>query len=273
MDGPPAVSGDGAGTRVSPVGRETLARTSSACARVWKVIREPLLGRRAALGDSESAAVPAAASVAASEASAAASAVTHAASLASPAAALPLPSEMLAEALPSQGRGGASAARRGRGGAAGAGRAAARGRGRGRQTAAGRSRTPATATPDGISSSAVVPQQVEVPAAPHAARNVFRSRPRPASKRGPATGTALAAAAEGGPLVAPSAAADTQPVAPLLCTAVVPGSEDASWITGHPLFIKINQRGYPLPIGEQEILALRDFTPRAYGGTADIRFF
>ncbi|CAJ1392132.1 unnamed protein product [Effrenium voratum] len=48
--------------------------------------------------------------------------------------------------------------------------------------------------------------------------------------------------------------------------------DDREWLTKHPLYDKIHRRGYPLPFGDQEILALRAFTPRELGGTADLSF-
>ena len=36
---------------------------------------------------------------------------------------------------------------------------------------------------------------------------------------------------------------------------------DHEWLTNHPLYIKI-RRGYPIPIGDHEILALKNFTPK-----------
>jgi len=49
---------------------------------------------------------------------------------------------------------------------------------------------------------------------------------------------------------------------------IVPGSEDERWVRTHPLWIKITQRGYPLPFGEREILALKAYTPQRHGGDA-----
>jgi len=48
--------------------------------------------------------------------------------------------------------------------------------------------------------------------------------------------------------------------------------EDERWIRTHPLWIKFARRGYPIPISEREVLALRAYTPTEYGGTADIRY-
>mmetsp|Transcript_115693 Transcript_115693/g.327163 ORF Transcript_115693/g.327163 Transcript_115693/m.327163 type:complete len:253 (-) Transcript_115693:26-784(-) len=53
---------------------------------------------------------------------------------------------------------------------------------------------------------------------------------------------------------------------------IAAGTEDEAWVMAHPLFTKL-MRGYPLPISEQEILALRAYTPREYGGDADVRYF
>lgn len=47
---------------------------------------------------------------------------------------------------------------------------------------------------------------------------------------------------------------------------------DQEWLTNHPLYVKL-QRGYPIPIGDQDILALRAFTPRGRGGDADFTFY
>eukprot|EP00438_Fugacium_kawagutii_P018376 Skav208995 [mRNA] locus=scaffold2686:135171:139560:- [translate_table: standard] len=47
---------------------------------------------------------------------------------------------------------------------------------------------------------------------------------------------------------------------------------DREWLTNHPLYIKI-QRGYPIPIGDQDILALRAFTPKEMGGDGDFTFY
>lgn len=55
---------------------------------------------------------------------------------------------------------------------------------------------------------------------------------------------------------------------PLNESSIVPGSEEELWLRRHPLYIKLTQRGYPLPIGEFEILALKKFTPVEYGGDA-----
>mmetsp|Transcript_35502 Transcript_35502/g.65695 ORF Transcript_35502/g.65695 Transcript_35502/m.65695 type:complete len:194 (-) Transcript_35502:2-583(-) len=59
---------------------------------------------------------------------------------------------------------------------------------------------------------------------------------------------------------------------PLRESGIQPGSEEEQWVLDHPLFHKI-ERGYPLPIGAIEILALKAFTPREYGGSADINAF
>lgn len=53
---------------------------------------------------------------------------------------------------------------------------------------------------------------------------------------------------------------------------IVPGSEDERWVRNHPLYIKITQRGYPLPFGEREILALKAYTPCEYGGDAVVGY-
>lgn len=58
---------------------------------------------------------------------------------------------------------------------------------------------------------------------------------------------------------------------PVAC-GIPPGSEEESWVLGHPLWSKIARRGYPLPISEREILALRAYTPREHGGSADVRY-
>eukprot|EP00746_Dinoflagellata_sp_MGD_P164726 gnl/MRDRNA2_/MRDRNA2_93547_c0_seq1.p1 gnl/MRDRNA2_/MRDRNA2_93547_c0~~gnl/MRDRNA2_/MRDRNA2_93547_c0_seq1.p1 ORF type:complete len:240 (+),score=64.74 gnl/MRDRNA2_/MRDRNA2_93547_c0_seq1:55-774(+) len=47
---------------------------------------------------------------------------------------------------------------------------------------------------------------------------------------------------------------------------IPPGSEMEKWLKSHPLHDKIRRRGYPLPIGDFEILQLRAFTPKRYGG-------
>ncbi len=46
---------------------------------------------------------------------------------------------------------------------------------------------------------------------------------------------------------------------------------DHQWLTAHPLYIKIHERGYPIPIGDQDILSLKDFTPTDMGGDCDFR--
>mmetsp|Transcript_76653 Transcript_76653/g.228471 ORF Transcript_76653/g.228471 Transcript_76653/m.228471 type:complete len:219 (+) Transcript_76653:49-705(+) len=53
---------------------------------------------------------------------------------------------------------------------------------------------------------------------------------------------------------------------------ILPGSADETWVRSHPLFVKIADRGYPLPFGEREILALKSYTPKQYGGDAEITF-
>mmetsp|Transcript_5944 Transcript_5944/g.13080 ORF Transcript_5944/g.13080 Transcript_5944/m.13080 type:complete len:187 (+) Transcript_5944:94-654(+) len=60
------------------------------------------------------------------------------------------------------------------------------------------------------------------------------------------------------------------PVPAPIHSEIEPGSEEDRWLRSHPIYIKMTQRGYPLPIGELELLALQEFTPRAYGGRADI---
>lgn len=50
-------------------------------------------------------------------------------------------------------------------------------------------------------------------------------------------------------------------------------ANDRAWIQKHPLYIKIHKRGYPLPIGDREILSLRAFTPVQFGGEANMRYF
>lgn len=57
-----------------------------------------------------------------------------------------------------------------------------------------------------------------------------------------------------------------------MSSAITPGSEDEQWIRNHPLYKKL-MRGYPLPISEQEILALKAYTPKEYGGDAELRYF
>lgn len=47
---------------------------------------------------------------------------------------------------------------------------------------------------------------------------------------------------------------------------------DRAWLQNHPLYIKIHQRGYPIPLGDQDILALKAFTPKEMGGDADFSF-
>mmetsp|Transcript_90427 Transcript_90427/g.292707 ORF Transcript_90427/g.292707 Transcript_90427/m.292707 type:complete len:318 (-) Transcript_90427:97-1050(-) len=53
---------------------------------------------------------------------------------------------------------------------------------------------------------------------------------------------------------------------------IEPGSDDERWVRNHPLYIKIMQRGYPLPFGDLEILALKHYTPKQYGGDAEVSF-
>lgn len=48
---------------------------------------------------------------------------------------------------------------------------------------------------------------------------------------------------------------------------------DREWLTNHPLYIKIHHHGYPLPFGDQDILALKAFTPKESGGEADFTFY
>ena len=48
---------------------------------------------------------------------------------------------------------------------------------------------------------------------------------------------------------------------------------DREWLVNHPLYIKIHDKGYPIPIGDQDILALKAFTPKELGGSADIIFY
>ncbi|CAK8987533.1 unnamed protein product [Durusdinium trenchii] len=48
---------------------------------------------------------------------------------------------------------------------------------------------------------------------------------------------------------------------------------DLQWLTKHPLYTKIHERGYPIPIGDQDILALKPFTPKAFGGDAELNFY
>ena len=47
---------------------------------------------------------------------------------------------------------------------------------------------------------------------------------------------------------------------------------DSDWLTNHPLNLKIHQRNYPVPIGAQDILALKAFTPKEMGGDACLEF-
>uniref|UniRef100_A0A7S1FCB1 Uncharacterized protein n=1 Tax=Noctiluca scintillans TaxID=2966 RepID=A0A7S1FCB1_NOCSC len=58
------------------------------------------------------------------------------------------------------------------------------------------------------------------------------------------------------------------PPPPPMDTNLKAGSAEENWVRNHPLYIKITQRGYPLPIGEKEILALRAYTPQEFGGEA-----
>eukprot|EP00929_Paragymnodinium_shiwhaense_P067424 TRINITY_DN33940_c0_g1_i2.p1 TRINITY_DN33940_c0_g1~~TRINITY_DN33940_c0_g1_i2.p1 ORF type:complete len:296 (-),score=63.41 TRINITY_DN33940_c0_g1_i2:635-1522(-) len=53
---------------------------------------------------------------------------------------------------------------------------------------------------------------------------------------------------------------------------IEPGSEDEKWVLNHPLFDKLVNRGYPLPFGFREILALKGYTPKQYGGDATVRY-
>ena len=48
---------------------------------------------------------------------------------------------------------------------------------------------------------------------------------------------------------------------------------DHKWLTTHPLYIKIHERGYPIPIGDQDILSLKAFTPTDMGGDCDFTYF
>mmetsp|Transcript_32050 Transcript_32050/g.89268 ORF Transcript_32050/g.89268 Transcript_32050/m.89268 type:complete len:337 (-) Transcript_32050:43-1053(-) len=72
-------------------------------------------------------------------------------------------------------------------------------------------------------------------------------------------------------LVARSAYSGPFAEVPVGC-GIPPGSAEESWVLRHPLWTKMARRGYPLPISEREILALRSYTPREHGGTADIRY-
>ena len=44
-------------------------------------------------------------------------------------------------------------------------------------------------------------------------------------------------------------------------------AEERDYLENHPLYIKIHQRGYPIPIGDLDILALRPFIPMEFGGS------
>ena len=44
-------------------------------------------------------------------------------------------------------------------------------------------------------------------------------------------------------------------------------AEERDYLENHPLYIKIHQRGYPIPIGDLDILALRPFIPVEFGGS------
>lgn len=48
---------------------------------------------------------------------------------------------------------------------------------------------------------------------------------------------------------------------------------DYQWLTTHPLYIKIHERGYPIPIGDQDILSLKAFTPTDMGGDCDFTYY
>merc|ERR1719327_138595 len=62
----------------------------------------------------------------------------------------------------------------------------------------------------------------------------------------------------------------TSEVPPPFASALVAlSSEEERWLKNHPLYIKITQRGYPLPFGEREILGLRSCTPKEDGGLWD----
>mmetsp|Transcript_65922 Transcript_65922/g.132364 ORF Transcript_65922/g.132364 Transcript_65922/m.132364 type:complete len:269 (+) Transcript_65922:86-892(+) len=54
---------------------------------------------------------------------------------------------------------------------------------------------------------------------------------------------------------------------------IVPGSADEAWVRNHPLFKQIAHCGYPHPFGEREILALKSYTPKQYGGDAELTFY
>lgn len=47
---------------------------------------------------------------------------------------------------------------------------------------------------------------------------------------------------------------------------------DGEWLRNHPLYFKMHQRNYPIPIGDQDILALKAFTPKEMGGDACLEF-
>eukprot|EP00442_Polarella_glacialis_P053353 CAMPEP_0115078624 /NCGR_PEP_ID=MMETSP0227-20121206/17653_1 /TAXON_ID=89957 /ORGANISM="Polarella glacialis, Strain CCMP 1383" /LENGTH=579 /DNA_ID=CAMNT_0002466031 /DNA_START=54 /DNA_END=1794 /DNA_ORIENTATION=+ len=145
----------------------------------------------------------------------------------------------------------ALAASRGRGRGRGRGRARGEGRGRGRKAAVVKEAAAEEPRPGRSSSSAA--------AAPSSSSSValpLAERRRPQSLRPADLGFNLAAFGwEQGP--APLSSCITQP-------------EDQAWVRSHPLYIKIHERGYPLPFGDREILALRAFTPREFGGEADL---
>lgn len=49
--------------------------------------------------------------------------------------------------------------------------------------------------------------------------------------------------------------------------------DDGEWLRTHPLNLKIRQQNYPIPIGAQDILALKAFTPKEMGGDACLEFY
>jgi len=50
--------------------------------------------------------------------------------------------------------------------------------------------------------------------------------------------------------------------APLGISDSTPRSEEECWVRAHPLWRKMTLRGYPLPISDREVFALRAYTPQ-----------